>query len=243
MLLKRKRPTIVSDEEKCQSIFSAVAFYMKHLGVKTRAVDSKKSRGGFFRRQLVKNKKDEPTKGKPRGVFPGIPSWIAGNTDAKPKTEAEAEKEKVNPERKSLAPGRGSLTEPAAPSIPSKKSSGGPTTAPGLEITDGSGNNISTTNSPESSNMDGLSNNRLEPPVVSDGGDVSPVSLAGGLTVMEPLSPSDSLTEENLEKDRCLRLSWPGPVLCPACLHSVLRVVPGGLLSSYLACSTLLDSG
>lgn len=27
---------------------------MKHLGVKTRAVDSKKSRGGFFRRQLVK---------------------------------------------------------------------------------------------------------------------------------------------------------------------------------------------
>lgn len=37
-----------------QSIFSAVAFYMKHLGVKTRAVDSKKSRGGFFRRQLVK---------------------------------------------------------------------------------------------------------------------------------------------------------------------------------------------
>uniref|UniRef100_A0A8D3CUV6 Rho guanine nucleotide exchange factor (GEF) 1 n=1 Tax=Scophthalmus maximus TaxID=52904 RepID=A0A8D3CUV6_SCOMX len=33
-----------------------VAFYMKHLGVKTRAVDSKKSRGGFFRRQLVKVK-------------------------------------------------------------------------------------------------------------------------------------------------------------------------------------------
>lgn len=31
-----------------------MAFYMKHLGVKTRAVDSKKSRGGFFRRQLVK---------------------------------------------------------------------------------------------------------------------------------------------------------------------------------------------
>lgn len=27
---------------------------MKHLGVKTRAADSKKSRGGFFRRQLVK---------------------------------------------------------------------------------------------------------------------------------------------------------------------------------------------
>lgn len=39
-----------------QSIFSAVAYYMKHLGVKTRAVDSKKSRGGFFRSKLVKVK-------------------------------------------------------------------------------------------------------------------------------------------------------------------------------------------
>ena len=34
------------------AIFGAVAFYMKHLGVKTRAADSKKSRG-FFRRPLV----------------------------------------------------------------------------------------------------------------------------------------------------------------------------------------------
>uniref|UniRef100_A0A8C3G2C3 Rho guanine nucleotide exchange factor (GEF) 1 n=1 Tax=Cyclopterus lumpus TaxID=8103 RepID=A0A8C3G2C3_CYCLU len=52
--MSETQPSIVSDEEKCQSIFSAVAYFMKHLGVKTRAVDSKKSRGGFFRRQLVK---------------------------------------------------------------------------------------------------------------------------------------------------------------------------------------------
>ncbi|XP_051263670.1 rho guanine nucleotide exchange factor 1b isoform X5 [Dicentrarchus labrax] len=198
--------TIVPDEEKCQSIFSAVAFYMKHLGVKTRAVDSKKSRGGFFRRQLVKNKKDESTKGKPRGVFPGIPSWIAGNnTEVKPKPEAEAEKEKVNPERKGLAPGRGSLTDTPAPSLPSKKSgsSGSPASPPGLEISDSSGNNNSIANSPESSHIDGLSSNRLEPPTVSDGGDVSPVGLGGGLTIGEPLSPShpDTPTEENTEKE------------------------------------------
>ncbi|XP_041799396.1 rho guanine nucleotide exchange factor 1b isoform X3 [Chelmon rostratus] len=192
--MSETQPTIVSDEEKCQSIFSAVAFYMKHLGVKTRAVDSKKSRGGFFRRQLVKNKKDESTKGKPRGVFPGIPSWIAGNT----------EKEKVNPERKGLAPGRGSLTDPAAPSLPSKKSgpSASPASLPGLEISDGSGNNVSTANSPESSHIDGLSSNRLEPPTLFDGGDVSPVGLGGGVTVGETLSPSDTPTEENLEKER-----------------------------------------
>uniref|UniRef100_A0A8D0D8K7 Rho guanine nucleotide exchange factor (GEF) 1 n=1 Tax=Sander lucioperca TaxID=283035 RepID=A0A8D0D8K7_SANLU len=215
--MSETQPTIVSDEEKCQSIFAAVAFFMKHLGVKTRAVDSKKSRGGFFRRQLVKNKKDESTKAlsfqikkeestkaKPRGVFPGIPSWIAGNnTDVKPKTEAEAEKEKVTPERKGPAPGRGSLIDSAAPSLPSKKSypSGSISSVPGLEISDGSGNNISTANSPESSHMDGISSNRLEPPTLSDGGDVSPVVLGERLPVGEPLLPMDNPTEENLEKD------------------------------------------
>ncbi|XP_035527584.1 rho guanine nucleotide exchange factor 1b isoform X7 [Morone saxatilis] len=207
--------TIVPDEEKCQSIFSAVAFYMKHLGVKTRAVDSKKSRGGFFRSKLVKNKKDESTKAKPRGVFPGIPSWIAGNnTEVKPKPEAEAEKEKVNPERKGLTPGRGSLTDAPALSLPSKKSgsSGSPASLPGLENNDSSGNNNSIVNSPESSHIDGLSSNLLEPPTQSDGGDVSPVGLAGGLTPGEPLSPShpDTPIEENTEKE-----SADGPVLVP----------------------------
>ncbi|XP_073340851.1 rho guanine nucleotide exchange factor 1 isoform X4 [Pagrus major] len=210
--MSETQPAIVSDEEKCQSIFTAVAFYMKHLGVKTRAVDSKKSRGGFFRRQLVKNKKDESTKGKPRGVFPGIPSWIAGNTEVKPKTEAEAEKEKPNPERKGPTPGRASLTDPAAPSLPSKKSGsiGSPASLTGSEISDGSSNNISTINNPESSNIDGLLSNRLEPPTLSEGGDVSPVGLGGGLTVGELLTPSDTPTEENLEKD-----SFEGPVLAP----------------------------
>uniref|UniRef100_UPI0037E952D4 rho guanine nucleotide exchange factor 1 isoform X4 n=1 Tax=Semicossyphus pulcher TaxID=241346 RepID=UPI0037E952D4 len=209
--MSETQPSIVSDEEKCQSIFSAVVFYMKHLGVKTRAVDSKKSRGGFFRRQLVKNKKDESTKAKPRGGFP-IPSWIAGNTEVKPKTEAEAEKEKVNPERKGLAPGRGSLTDSAAPSLPSKKSgsSGSPASLPGLEITDGSGNNIITTNSPESLLSDGLTINRLEPPTLSDGGDMSPVGLAGGLTIGETFSIGDIPTEDNVEKENA-----DGPVVFP----------------------------
>ncbi|XP_010780968.1 rho guanine nucleotide exchange factor 1 isoform X3 [Notothenia coriiceps] len=194
MLLKKNRPTIVMDEEKCQSIFSAVAYYMKHLGVKTRAVDSKKSRGGFFRSKLVKNKRDESSKAKPRGVFPGIPSWIAGNT----------EKEKVNPERKGLGPGRGSVTDSAMPSAPSRKSvsTGSPSSLPGLEVNDGSGNNVSIINNPESSHGDGLSSNRLEPPCQSEGGDVSPVGLGGGLIVGEPLSPMDTSTEDNVEKER-----------------------------------------
>ncbi|XP_060937894.1 rho guanine nucleotide exchange factor 1b isoform X1 [Limanda limanda] len=212
--MSETQPTIVSDEEKCQSIFSAVAYYMKHLGVKNRAVDSKKSRGGFFRRQLVKSKKDESTKGKPRGGFPGIPSWIAGNTEVKPKMEAEAEKDKVNQERKGPAPGRGSVTEAAVLSLPRKSGSSGSTASvPGLEVGDGSGGNISTANSPDSSHSDGLSSNRLEPPTLvctPTGSDLSPIGLGGGLTIGEPVSPSDTPTEENVEKD-----SFDGPLLLP----------------------------
>nr|XP_020445743.1 rho guanine nucleotide exchange factor 1 isoform X1 [Monopterus albus]XP_020445744.1 rho guanine nucleotide exchange factor 1 isoform X1 [Monopterus albus]XP_020445745.1 rho guanine nucleotide exchange factor 1 isoform X1 [Monopterus albus]XP_020445746.1 rho guanine nucleotide exchange factor 1 isoform X1 [Monopterus albus]XP_020445747.1 rho guanine nucleotide exchange factor 1 isoform X1 [Monopterus albus] len=204
--MSETQPTIVSDEEKCQSIFTAVVFYMKHLGVKTRAADSKKSRGGFFRRQLVKNKKDESTKPKPRGVFPGMPSWIAGNTEVKPKMESEAEKDKVNPERKGPPPGRSSVIEPSAPSLPSRREGttrrDGPPSLPGLEITDGSGNNINAINIPESSHSDGPLSSRLEPPVLSEGGDVSPVGLGGGLTIGEPILPSDISTEDNVEKDR-----------------------------------------
>ncbi|CDR18503.1 unnamed protein product [Oncorhynchus mykiss] len=67
---------------------------MKHLGVKSRVADSKKSRG-FFRRPLGKNKKsEESTKSKQKGGFPNILSaaggWIAGSTEVKlPKVEAE----------------------------------------------------------------------------------------------------------------------------------------------------------
>lgn len=34
-----------------QTIFNAVVLYMKHLGVKNKAADSKKSKGGFFTRK------------------------------------------------------------------------------------------------------------------------------------------------------------------------------------------------
>lgn len=42
---------------------------------------------------------------------------------------------------------------------------------------------------------------------------------------------------------RCLRLLWPGPVLRPACRHSVwFHVVPGALALFYLACYPQNDS-
>ncbi|XP_047454448.1 rho guanine nucleotide exchange factor 1b isoform X2 [Mugil cephalus] len=194
--MSEKQMTIVSDEEKCQSIFATVTFYMKHLGVKSRGVDSKKSRGGFFRRQLVKNKKEESTKTKPRGVFP-ISNWIPGSAEGKPKTDAEGERDKVAVDRKGLVPGRGSLTDKNPPGVGAS-----PPCPPVIDISDTSGGNISTTNCPESSHSDGITSNRLEAPTLSDGGDVSPVSIGGGVPLGEPLSPSDTPTEEAIEKDR-----------------------------------------
>lgn len=65
----------------------------------------------------------------------------------------------MNQERKGLAPGRGSLSEPATTSTSIKKHapSIGPSALPGVEITDGSGNNISTTNSTDTVHSDGKS--------------------------------------------------------------------------------------
>ncbi|CAL9705188.1 unnamed protein product [Knipowitschia caucasica] len=205
--MAESQPTIVSDEEKCQSIFSAVSFYMKHLGVKTRAVDSKKSRGGFFRIPLGKNKRDDIPKIKTR-PFPSIPSWMGGNNSTmsepmKPKAD------EVPSERKGSSSIRSSVSEPAAGNR--KSVTGANPVVLGLtpENSDGSGNISSPANSPEALITDGHLLNRLEPPAVSDGGDISPVSLCGGLSIVEPLSSSDTPTEEAVNEKE----SADGPVL------------------------------
>ncbi|XP_072317501.1 rho guanine nucleotide exchange factor 1 isoform X2 [Eucyclogobius newberryi] len=197
--MAESHPSIVSDEEKCQSIFSAVASYMKHMGVKTRAVDSKKSRGGFFRIPLGKSKRDDIPKSKTR-PFPGIPSWMGGNNSAepiKPKPDEAPLERKVPPSIRS------SVTEPAVGSRKSVSGGGPVLQGPVLDITDPLGNNTSAANSLEPSISDGHLINRLEPPTVSDGGDSSPVGLGGGLSIVEPLSSSDTPTEESAnEKER-----------------------------------------
>ncbi|KAK0150820.1 Rho guanine nucleotide exchange factor 1 [Merluccius polli] len=191
------QPNIVADEERCQAIFAAVAFYLKHLGVKTRAHDSKKSRVGFFRRPL-KPKKEEPPKNKSRGGFPGIPSWIAGSMD-KEKNAAQERKGSQGP-----APSRGgSLVDAIAPSFPNRKSGsvgGSSSSQPALEISEVPGLSPTATSSPDA-HSEGLPSNCLEPPPSSDGGDVSPISLGGAL-IGETFSPCETPIEETLEKDR-----------------------------------------
>ncbi|KAJ8289823.1 hypothetical protein GJAV_G00005740 [Gymnothorax javanicus] len=216
--MSEMHPIIGTDEEKFTSIIGAVVSYMKHLGVKSKSTDSKKSRG-FFRKKIPGMKKSEDsTKSKQRGGFPNILSetarWIGGgNVEIKTaKLENEGEKEKVNQERKgSSGPspsGRVVSPESAVPSFPYRKSV--PTVASGSlqgsEGNDGSGVSISITSSPESplSEM-GLTSSRSDPQSVSDSGDVSPVGPVGGLSVWEPLPPSDAPQEEGQDKDRCER--------------------------------------
>uniref|UniRef100_A0A8B9H2F3 Rho guanine nucleotide exchange factor (GEF) 1b n=1 Tax=Astyanax mexicanus TaxID=7994 RepID=A0A8B9H2F3_ASTMX len=80
--LSDANPAIVADEDKFSAIFDAVAYYMKQLGVKAKAPDSKKSRGFKIMRKKP-GKKDES---KPVRRLPG---WFYGGNEPKPPIEGE----------------------------------------------------------------------------------------------------------------------------------------------------------
>ncbi|XP_040268898.1 rho guanine nucleotide exchange factor 1 isoform X2 [Bufo bufo] len=92
-------PNISPDEEKSSAIVLAIAAYMKHIGVKTKVADSKKSKRGFFRNMVSAKKPDEALK--PKKPFS---IWNRNETphyvETRPtKVEAEADKPAI-PERK-----------------------------------------------------------------------------------------------------------------------------------------------
>lgn len=176
-------PTIVADEEKCSAIFGSVVHYMKHLGVKTRATDSKKSRG-FFRKKL-KDKKDDQKLPKPsRSGLPNLlreaGSWIGGSSDIKtPRSDNEGDKDKSSHERKSSSGSAQSRGAPpdAAPFASRKSGSTGSTSLAGSETGEASMVNISITSSPDSEM--GPTSSRSDSQSVSECGDASPASQPG----------------------------------------------------------------
>ncbi|XP_061093388.1 rho guanine nucleotide exchange factor 1b isoform X3 [Conger conger] len=214
--MSEMHPIISTDEEKFSSIFGAVVSYMKHLGVKTKATDSKKSRG-FFRKKIPGMKKcEDPAKSKPRGGFPSILSetarWIGGgNVEIKTaKLENEGDREKATQERKGssgpVPSARGGAPEPCPASFPYRKPTLASGSLQGSEGSEGSGVSISVTSSPDSPHSEmGLTSSRSDPQSVSESGDVSPAGVSGNLSVWEPLVASDAPAEEGQEKDR-LRL-------------------------------------
>uniref|UniRef100_A0A3P9PI36 Rho guanine nucleotide exchange factor (GEF) 1 n=2 Tax=Poecilia reticulata TaxID=8081 RepID=A0A3P9PI36_POERE len=172
--------TFVPDEDKCQAIFSAVAAYMKHLEVKNRAGDSKKSKRGF---PWIK-KNHDPPKSKTR-VF-HVPTWIGGSIEVKPK-DPEVDKDLKGKDAKGVS-GRGSLTETPVLSIKKPESSA---SVPNAEP---AGNNLTPTTT-EPTPADGLpSPGSLELPSLPDG----PHPETGtGVSVVEHCSPHDAHPEES----------------------------------------------
>ncbi|KAM4567421.1 rho guanine nucleotide exchange factor 1 isoform 3-T5 [Fundulus diaphanus] len=170
---------IVPDEEKCQAIFSAVAAYMKHLEVKNRAGDSKKSKRGF---PWIKKNHDPQKPKSTRGFH--VPNWIGGSM----------EKDVKGKETKGGS-ARGSLTETPVPSI--KKPESSPSVpnveSPGLL----SNNPIIVSNNTELTLNDGQPGNCLELPTPTDG----PLpEMGAGVSVVEHSSAHDAHPEES-DKD------------------------------------------
>uniref|UniRef100_A0A146UXU1 Rho guanine nucleotide exchange factor (GEF) 1 n=1 Tax=Fundulus heteroclitus TaxID=8078 RepID=A0A146UXU1_FUNHE len=181
--------TFVPDEEKCQAIFSAVAGYMKHLEVKNRAGDSKKSKRGF---PWIKKNHDPPKPKSNRGFH--VPNWIGGSMEVKLK-DNEVDKDVKGKEIKGGS-ARGSLTETPVPSIKKPESS---PSVPNVESPGPlSSNPITTSNNTELTPNDGQPGNCLELPTPTDG----PLpEMGAGVSVVEHSSAHDAHPEES-DKDR-----------------------------------------
>ncbi|XP_053468060.1 rho guanine nucleotide exchange factor 1b isoform X4 [Ictalurus furcatus] len=189
--LTETNPAIVADEDKCSAIFGAVAFYMKHLGVKSRAPDSKKGKG-FFRRKV--QKKDEKSK-----VLSIL--RIGGSNEVKVRMDNEGDKERNN-ERKnhlSITTHRASTADGSALPIVGRKPG---VTGPCTESSEMPNSNIIVISSPETSQPEtGQSSSRSDHQSVSDSGDVSPACSNVGIAVWDPSPSTDMPLEESHEKD------------------------------------------
>ncbi|KYO42965.1 rho guanine nucleotide exchange factor 1 isoform B [Alligator mississippiensis] len=79
--LEDMQSTISTDEERSLAIFASIAAYMKHLGVKTRTGDSKKSKGHFFRKKISGNRKlEEPPRRRGFGILDAAAARWARDT-------------------------------------------------------------------------------------------------------------------------------------------------------------------
>lgn len=189
------------DEDKCQTIFNAVVLYMKHLGVKNRAADSKKSKGGFFSRKTKLKIKDDIPKAKSSRVFPVLPNWMV---TVESKIKVDEDRDRGSVDRK----GPGAKTTPNDSGVPTislnKKQSLIPPVQPAVDV-DSPSNNATSTTTIES-HSDAVPSNRLELPTLQDD---LPSGPAGGLIEpISPISPSDIPPEEPVEKESPEGLSF-----------------------------------
>ncbi|XP_039536171.1 rho guanine nucleotide exchange factor 1b isoform X4 [Pimephales promelas] len=173
-------PSIVADKDKGNSIFGAVAFYMKHLGVKTRALDNKKAKSGWR---------------------PSVPSVLKPWGTSKPTKNLGKSPFSLKPIKPAVQPHRPSISD--GNTTPGRKAGmAGSGSTHGPEISEDLTISVSVTPSPDSQSDTGVNNNRSDPKPVSEGGDASPVSIGGGPTICEPLSIIDIPPEDSQESSR-----------------------------------------
>ncbi|XP_016301406.1 rho guanine nucleotide exchange factor 1 isoform X2 [Sinocyclocheilus anshuiensis] len=170
-------PSIVADKDKSNCIFGAVAIYMKHLGVKTRALDNKKTKSGW--------RPSVPSVLKPWGT--NKPNKIvkpsAFTHDGK-QTRLDFEVKQTKP---SVPPHRVSISDSGTTPV-RKPGVAGSGSTHGSESSEEKTISVSVTPSPDSQSDTGVNNNLSDPRPVSVGGDASPVSTGGGIDIL----PDDS---------------------------------------------------
>ncbi|XP_073781213.1 rho guanine nucleotide exchange factor 1 isoform X37 [Danio rerio] len=197
MLHNCKRPSIVPDKDKSNSIFGAVAYYMKYLGVKTRAFDNKKSKSGW--------RPSVPSMLKPwsvnKQIKPVKPPGIGSKQNKQP------------PHRVSVSD---SVTPPGRKTgITVSGSTHGSESSEELPIS------VSVTPSPDFQTDTGIINNRTDPKPASEGGEVSPVSTGGTVSICEPLAvidvpPEDIQDSGSVEGDKTPEIALLTPTFVPA---------------------------
>ncbi|XP_068070075.1 rho guanine nucleotide exchange factor 1 isoform X23 [Danio rerio] len=191
-------PSIVPDKDKSNSIFGAVAYYMKYLGVKTRAFDNKKSKSGW--------RPSVPSMLKPwsvnKQIKPVKPPGIGSKQNKQP------------PHRVSVSD---SVTPPGRKTgITVSGSTHGSESSEELPIS------VSVTPSPDfQTDTVGIINNRTDPKPASEGGEVSPVSTGGTVSICEPLAvidvpPEDIQDSGSVEGDKTPEIALLTPTFVPA---------------------------
>uniref|UniRef100_A0A8C5RM19 Rho guanine nucleotide exchange factor 1 n=1 Tax=Laticauda laticaudata TaxID=8630 RepID=A0A8C5RM19_LATLA len=94
--LEEMHLTISADEEKSSAIYTAIVTYMKHLGVKTKTADNKKSKANFFRKKISGTKKPEEALKPKKGFSILDPArWNRGDSHSAEKTPALDKKAKL----------------------------------------------------------------------------------------------------------------------------------------------------
>ncbi|XDV40302.1 hypothetical protein PO909_009410 [Leuciscus waleckii] len=162
---------------------------MKHLGVKTRALDNKKTKSGW--------RPSVPSVLKPWGT--SKPTRNLGKLPTFSRIVRDSIKQAVPSHRTSISDGN---------TTPGRKAGvAGSGSTHGSESSEESTISVSVTPSPDSQSDTGVNNNRSDPKPVSEGGDASPVSIGGGLTICEPLSGIDIPPEDSQESGRNVRRS------------------------------------